>query len=55
MTEIDRIDAAAAAIRSAAPGFKPRLGIVLGSGLDACAEAVTGRVDVSYTDILGFP
>ncbi|WP_028795863.1 purine-nucleoside phosphorylase [Thalassobaculum salexigens] len=55
MTEIDRIDAAVAAIQAAAPGFRPRLGIVLGSGLDACAEAITDPVDISYADIPGFP
>lgn len=55
MTEIERIDAAVAAIQAAAPGFRPRLGVVLGSGLDACAEAITDRIDISYADIPGFP
>ncbi|MDF1793852.1 MAG: purine-nucleoside phosphorylase [Thalassobaculaceae bacterium] len=55
MTEIARIDAAVDAIDAAAAGLRPRLGIVLGSGLDACADALTNAVDVSYADIPGFP
>lgn len=55
MTEIARIDTAVAAIDAAAAGLRPRLGIVLGSGLDACADALTNTVDISYADIPGFP
>ena len=55
MTELARIDGAVAAIQAAAPGFQPRFGIVLGSGLDACAEAIADPVDISYADIPGFP
>ncbi|MEQ8587913.1 MAG: purine-nucleoside phosphorylase [Thalassobaculaceae bacterium] len=55
MTEIDRIQAAVDAIDAAAAGFRPRLGVVLGSGLDACADAVTNTVDISYSAIPGFP
>ncbi|MCR9070493.1 MAG: purine-nucleoside phosphorylase [Alphaproteobacteria bacterium] len=55
MTEVVHIQAAVEAIDSAAAGFRPRLGIVLGSGLDACADAVTNTVDISYGDIPGFP
>jgi xanthosine phosphorylase len=38
--------------RAAAP---PRVGVVLGSGLGAVAEAVTDPVVVSYEDLPGFP
>lgn len=55
MSEIARIDAAADAIRTRSPGFVPKLGIVLGSGLDACADAVADATDISYADIPGFP
>jgi purine nucleotide phosphorylase len=55
MSEIANLDAAVAAIDAAAAGFKPRLGIVLGSGLDACADAVANALDISYADIPGFP
>lgn len=55
MTEIQAIDAAAAAIHSAAPGAAPTVGIVLGSGLGAVADSVAGAVDVPYGRIPGFP
>ena len=55
MPEVEAIETAAAAIRAAAPGFAPRVGVVLGSGLGAVADAVTGAVDILYTSIPGFP
>jgi len=55
MSELARIDAAVEAIDAAAAGFRPRLGIVLGSGLDSCADAITQAIDISYADIPGFP
>jgi xanthosine phosphorylase len=36
-------------------GFEPRVGVVLGSGLGAVAEAVRDPVEVGYTDLPGFP
>ena len=33
----------------------PRIGIVLGSGLGAVADAVEDRVSVPYRDLEGFP
>jgi xanthosine phosphorylase len=46
---------AAAAIKARAPGFAPRVGIVLGSGLGAVADGVTGATTIDYRDIPGFP
>jgi xanthosine phosphorylase len=36
-------------------GFEPRVGVVLGSGLGAVAEAVQDPVEVGYGDLPGFP
>jgi xanthosine phosphorylase len=36
-------------------GFAPRLGIVLGSGLGAIAEALTDATAIPYADLKGFP
>jgi xanthosine phosphorylase len=47
--------AAAAAIAARAPGFAPRAGLVLGSGLDGVAAAIAARAKLSYRDIPGFP
>ncbi len=46
---------AARAIQAAAPGFAPRIAMVLGSGLGALADAVTDAVNVPYGEIPGFP
>jgi xanthosine phosphorylase len=48
-------DSAAAAIRTRAPKFAPRLGLVLGSGLGPIAEAIKAAAAISYADIPGFP
>jgi len=37
-----------------APGFEPRVGLVLGSGLGALAGAIEGAVRVPYADLPGF-
>jgi xanthosine phosphorylase len=37
-----------------APGFAPRVGVVLGSGLGAVADALTDRVEIPYGDLPGF-
>lgn len=55
MSELRALDDAVAAIRAAAPGCAPRVGIVLGSGLGAVAEAVADAADVPYDRIPGFP
>ena len=46
---------AAAAIAERAPGFEPRLGILLGSGLGAVADAVEDAVAIPYGELPGFP
>lgn len=46
---------AAAAIRDRVPGFLPKTGIVLGSGLGGLAERIEAVATLSYADIPGFP
>lgn len=43
------------AIRALAPGFVPRVGLVLGSGLGPVAECVEAPVVIPYGDLPGFP
>jgi xanthosine phosphorylase len=45
---------AAEAIAERAPGFSPRLGLMLGSGLGELADRVGGRVEIPYGDLHGF-
>jgi xanthosine phosphorylase len=45
---------AAAAVAARAPGFTPRLGLVLGSGLGALADELTDAVTIPYAEIPGF-
>jgi xanthosine phosphorylase len=52
---VDPATLAADVLRERAPGFRPRLGIVLGSGLGGLADAVDGAVAVPYAEIPGFP
>jgi len=47
--------AAAAVIAERAPGLEPRLGIILGSGLGAVADAVDDARAIGYGDLPGFP
>ncbi len=46
---------AAAEILHRAAGFRPRVGIVLGSGLGGLADRIGDAVAVSYRDLDGFP
>jgi xanthosine phosphorylase len=46
---------AADVIAQRAPGFQPRLGIILGSGLGGLADAVQEAVPVPYADLPDFP
>ncbi|NPA31143.1 MAG: purine-nucleoside phosphorylase [Chloroflexi bacterium] len=53
---LEDIDAVAAAVAAHAPGFTPRVGLILGSGLGAVAEAATDVVaEIPYTDIPDWP
>lgn len=51
----DQVAAAAEAIRRAAPGAAPRVGLVLGSGLGFLATEVEGPTRIRYDEIPGFP
>lgn len=56
LTEAERaVDGAAAVIRARAPRHRPRVGLVLGSGLGGLAERIGGAVTIPYGDIPGFP
>ena len=53
---LEDIDAVAAAVAAHASGFIPRVGLILGSGLGAVAEAATDVVaEIPYTDIPDWP
>jgi xanthosine phosphorylase len=42
-------------IQAAAPDFQPRVGLILGSGLGALADALEDAVALAYADLPGFP
>jgi xanthosine phosphorylase len=43
------------AVRRAVGDFRPRLGLVLGSGLGGLADSVEGATAIPYADLPGFP
>jgi xanthosine phosphorylase len=47
--------AAAALLAERAPGFVPRLGLVLGSGLGTVADAIAPVATIPYAELPGFP
>lgn len=49
------IDAAVRIIAERRPGFRPRVALVLGSGLGAVAERIEDPTRISYADLPGFP
>jgi purine-nucleoside phosphorylase len=55
MTYFDEVSEAAAFLRSKLGSLSPRIGIVLGSGLGAVADAVTDPVVIPYAQIPHFP
>jgi purine-nucleoside phosphorylase len=55
MTYYDQVAEAAAFVQSRLGALAPRVGIVLGSGLGAAADAVADPVIVSYHEIPHFP
>jgi len=55
MTYFEQVTEAAEFLHKAQGGLKPKIGIVLGSGLGAVAEAVESPVFVPYGDIPHFP
>lgn len=42
-------------IQAKAPGFKPRVAVVLGTGLGSFADEVEPVADIPYADLPGFP
>ena len=46
--------AAAEVVAVRAPGFAPRVGMMLGSGLGALADGLTDRVELAYGELPGF-
>ncbi len=52
---VARGEAAANVIARRAPGFSPRLGLILGSGLGGLADAAEDAVEIEYGDLPGFP
>lgn len=46
---------AAAQIQARFPSFKPRIGIVLGSGLGGFADELEDKVSIPYHELPGFP
>jgi purine-nucleoside phosphorylase len=55
MTYFDQVAEAAAFLKSRLGGLEARVGIVLGSGLGAVADAVTNPMVVPYAEIPHFP
>ena len=55
MTYYDQVTEAAEFLRGRLAGLAPRVGLVLGSGLGAVADAVTNPVFVPYAEIPHFP
>jgi purine-nucleoside phosphorylase len=51
----DRVQTAAGAIRKAAAGPAPKVGLILGSGLGGYADKLTGAKVIDYGAIPGFP
>lgn len=52
---VENVRACAEKIRAAAGALKPKLAIVLGSGLGGLAERIEGAVALAYRDLPGFP
>jgi purine-nucleoside phosphorylase len=55
MTYFDQVNEAAAFLKSHLGGLGPRIGIVLGSGLGAVADAIANPILVPYAEIPHFP
>ncbi len=55
MTLREELDRAVADLRAALPGAAPTVGLILGSGLGAFADALEGAKKVSFARVHGFP
>lgn len=51
----DQVEDSVAIVNKRTGGLKPRVGIILGSGLGSFADAVEDAVIISYGDLPGFP
>lgn len=54
-TTISHAHLAADQIKQRLPNFKPKLGIILGSGLGSFADQLNDAVTISYEELPGFP
>jgi purine-nucleoside phosphorylase len=52
---VARLDACTAAIATKAPGFSPKLAIILGSGLGAFADSLERSISIGYDALPDFP
>lgn len=55
MSNTTQAHLACAYIQKNHPNFKPKVGIVLGSGLGSFAEQLDNAISISYKDLPGFP
>lgn len=55
LSPYDQVQAAAATLRDKLAGRQPKTAVILGSGLGAFADSLSGAVAVGYDDIPGFP
>jgi purine-nucleoside phosphorylase len=55
MTVREQLEEAVAVVRARAEGFRPEIGVILGSGLGGLADVVEVRAAVPYTQIPHFP
>jgi purine-nucleoside phosphorylase len=51
----EQLQETVSAIQRRAPGFKPRAGIILGSGLGAFADTLTNKTVIPYSELPNFP
>lgn len=52
---LSRVEACVATIRQKAPGFSPKVGLILGSGLGAFADSLERSVVIPYSELPDFP
>lgn len=52
---LERIYAAANAVKERIGDVKPEVGIILGSGLNSLADRISDKIEIPYREIPGFP
>ncbi len=55
MTVLETIHAAADYVQKQLNGFRPKVGIILGSGLGKLADEIENPITIPYRDVPGFP